>query len=146
MTADTGAGMTGTSTGAGMTRTSTTTGMKGMTTTTTIDALRGVRRAGVGLIAWSLLLTPGITLHAAEDQPQESAISTHAKSFAASVKRDSQIVGAKCKEGAHRVAVAAKAVAHEVATAAQRGASQTRAAFRGEKPESTASLPPAREQ
>jgi hypothetical protein len=129
-----------------MTGTSTNTGMKVMTTTTTIDAVRGVRRAGVRLIAWGLLVAPGITVRAAENPPQESAISTHAKSFATAVRRDSQIVGAKCKEGAHRVAVAAKAVAHEVATAAQRGASQTRAAFRGERQASTASLPPAREQ
>jgi hypothetical protein len=122
------------------------TGMRVMTTTTTSDSVRCVRCACVSLIAWSLLWAPGITVHAAEDQPQESAVSTHAKSFAAAVKRDSQIVGAKCKEGAHRVAVAARAVAHEVATAAKRGATQTRAAFRGEKPDSTASLPAAREQ
>ena len=129
-----------------MTGTNTTTGMKVMTTTTTNDAVRCLRRAGVSLIAWSLLLAPAITVHAAENQPQESAISAHAKSFAAAVKRDSQIVGAKCKDGAQRVAVAARAVAHEVATAAKRGATQTRAAFRGEKPDSPASLPTAREQ
>jgi hypothetical protein len=123
------------------------TDMKVMTITTTIELARPVRHGGrslrrsaaVLLVAWSLLLTPSIAAHAAEDAPHESAISAHAKSFGAAVKRDTKAVSAKCKEGAHRVAVAAKAVGHEIGTAAKRGAAATRAAFRGEKAETPAS-------
>jgi hypothetical protein len=129
-----------------MTGMSIATDMKVMTITTTIDVARPVRDGGRSvrhgaaglLVAWSLLLTPSIAAHAAEDAPHESAISTHAKSFGAAVKRDTTAVSAKCKEGAHRVAVAAKAVGHEIATAAKRGAAETRAAFRGEKAEAPA--------
>jgi len=109
-------------------------------TTTTIDVVRSVRHGGTSLlVVWSLLLTPYMAAHAAEDQPRESAISTHARSFGAAVKRDTKVVGADCKEGAHRVAIAAKAVGHEIATAAKRGAAETRAAFRGEKVKTPAS-------
>jgi hypothetical protein len=107
---------------------------KAMTGTTTIDMTRRFRITALGLaVASTLLLTPMIAAHAAGDQPPESSMSTHAKSFGDAVKSDAKAVGAKCKEGAHRVAVAAKAVGHEVATAAKRGAAETRAAFRGEK-------------
>jgi hypothetical protein len=130
-----------------MTGMSIATDMKVMTITTTIELARPVRHGGrslrhsaaVLLVAWSLLLTPSIAAHAAEDAPHESAISAHAKSFGAAVKRDTKAVSAKCKEGAHRVAVAAKAVGHEIGTAAKRGAAATRAAFRGEKAETPAS-------
>jgi len=109
-------------------------------TATTIDLVRSARRGGAGLlIAWSLLLTPCIAAHAAEDGPHESAISTHARSFGAAVKRDAKAIGADCKEGAHRVAIAAKAVGHGIATAAKRGAAETQAAFRGEKAQTPAS-------
>ena len=84
-----------------------------------------------------LLLMPVLAAQAS-DQGQESSVSAHARSFGEAVKRDAKIVGANCKEGAHRVAVAAKAVGHEIATASKRGAAQTRAAFRGEKPETPA--------
>jgi hypothetical protein len=101
----------------------------------TINMARRFRIAASGLaVASTLLLAPVMAAQTADDRPQESSISTHAKSFGAAVKRDAKVVGAKCKEGAHRVAVAAKAVGHEVATAAKRGAAETRAAFRGEKP------------
>jgi hypothetical protein len=111
-----------------------------MTSTTTIDMTRRFRIAALGLaVASTLLLTPVIAAHAAGDEPQESPISTQAKSFGEAVKRDAKVVGAKTKEGAHRVAVAAKAVGHEVATAAKRGAAETREAFRGEKSEKPAS-------
>jgi fatty acid-binding protein DegV len=111
-----------------------------MTGTTTIDMTRRFRIAALSsVVASTLQLTPVIAAETAGDGPQESSISTHAKSFGAAVKRDAKVVGAKCKEGAHRVAVAAKAVGHEVATAAKRGAAETRAAFRGEKAESPAS-------
>jgi hypothetical protein len=117
------------------------TGTKVMSVTA-IEVVRSVRHGGASLVvAWSLLLTPGIAAHAAEDQPHESAMSTHAKSFGAAVKRDTKAVGAGCKEGAHRVAVAAKAVGHAVASAAKRGAAETRAAFRGEKAVTPASQP-----
>ena len=137
-----------------MTGMSIATDMKVMTITTTIELARPVRHGGRSLrhggrsarhgaagllVAWSLLLTPSIAAHAAEDAPHESAISAHAKSFGAAVKRDTKAVSAKCKEGAHRVAVAAKAVGHEIGTAAKRGAAATRAAFRGEKAETPAS-------
>jgi hypothetical protein len=113
---------------------------KAMTGTTTIDMTRRFRITVSGLAVGStLLLTPVIAAHAAGDQPPESSMSTHAKSFGGAVKRDAKAVGAKCKEGAHRVAVAAKAVGHEVATAAKRGAAETRAAFRGEKSETPSS-------
>ena len=106
----------------------------------TIDMTRRFRIAALSLaVASTLLLTPVIAAHAAGDEPQESSISTHAKSFGEAVKRDAKVVGAKTKEGAHRVAVAAKAVGHEVATAAKRGAAETREAFRGEKSEKPAS-------
>ena len=126
--------------------TSVATDMKVMINMTTIDVSRPVRRGGRSvrhgaaglLVACGLLLTPSIAAPAA-DAPHESAISTHAKSLGAAVKRDTKAVSAKCKDGAHRVAVAAKAVAHEVATAAKRGAAETRAAFRGEKAERPAS-------
>jgi hypothetical protein len=109
-------------------------------TTATIDVARSVRHGGTSLlVVWGLLLTPYIASHAAEDEPHESAISTHARSFGAAVKRDTKAVGDDCKEGAHRVAVAAKAVGHEIAAAAKRGAAETRAAFRGEKAETPAS-------
>jgi hypothetical protein len=105
-----------------------------MTGTTTIDMTRRFRIAASGLgVASTLLLTPVIAAPAAGDQPKESSISTHAKTFGEAVQRDAKTVGANCKEGAHRVAVAAKAVGHEVATAAKRGAAETRAAFRGDK-------------
>jgi hypothetical protein len=105
----------------------------------TIDLARRFRIAAAGLtVASALLLAPVIAAHAADDQPKESAISTHAKAFGQAVKRDAKTVGAKSKEGAHRVAVAAKAVGHEVATAARRGAAATRAAFRGDKTETPA--------
>ena len=111
-----------------------------MTSTTTIDMTRRFRIAASGLaVASTLLLTPVIAARAANDGPQESSISTQAKSFGQAVKRDAKVVGAKCKEGAHRVAVAAKAVGHEVATAAKRGAAETREAFRGDKSEKPAS-------
>ena len=110
-----------------------------MTGTTTDDMTRRFRIAAIGLAAASaLLLTPAIADQTAGERPEESSISTHAKSFGEAVKRDAKVVGAKCKEGAHRVAVAAKAVGHEVATAAKRGASATRAAFKGEKSETPA--------
>jgi hypothetical protein len=124
------AGITTAGVGTGMAGTSVTTGMTGMTTTT-IDAERSVRHSGPALlIGWSLLLAPYM---AAADQPRESAIWTHARSFGAAVKRDTKVLGDDCKEGAHRVAIAAKAVGHEIATAAKRGAAESRAAFRGEK-------------
>jgi hypothetical protein len=105
-----------------------------MTGTTTIDMTRRFRIAASGFaVAATLLVTPVIAANAADDQPKESSISTHAKALGEAVKRDAKTVGAKCKEGAHRVAVAAKAVGHEVATAAKRGAAETRAAFRGDK-------------
>jgi len=91
--------------------------------------------AGGIVVASALILAPAIAARAADDQPQESSVSTHAKAFGEAVKRDAKVVGAKSKEGAHRVAVAAKAVGHEVATAAKRGAAATRAAFKGEKSE-----------
>jgi hypothetical protein len=107
---------------------------KVMTGTTTIDMTRRFRIAASGFaVAATLLVTPVIAANAADDQPKESSISTHAKALGEAVKRDAKTVGAKCKEGAHRVAVAAKAVGHEVATAAKRGAAETRAAFRGDK-------------
>jgi hypothetical protein len=117
------------------------TGTKAMSVTTSdVVRSRSVRHGGASLlVVWSLLLTPYIAAHAADDQPHESAISTHARSFGAAVKRDTKALGAGCKEGAHRVAVAARAVGHEVATAAKRGAAQTRAAFRGEKAAAPAS-------
>jgi hypothetical protein len=100
---------------------------------------RRFRIAALSFAAASTLqLTPVIAAHAADDQPQESSVSAHAKAFGEAVKRDAKVVGAKSKEGAHRVAVAAKAVGHEVATAAKRGAAATRAAFRGEKSETPA--------
>jgi hypothetical protein len=106
------------------------------TSTTTIDMARRFRNAAQGLAAASVLfLAPMIAAQAADEQPRESSVSTHAKAFGEAVKRDAKVVGAKSKEGAHRVAVAAKAVGHEVATAAKRGAAATRAAFKGEKPE-----------
>jgi hypothetical protein len=95
-----------------------------------MNALRGI---AVGLMVLSLSLVPLMAAHAAEDQPGESAISRHAKSFGTAVKRDSKAVGAAFKDGAHRVAVAAKVVGHEIATAAKRGAAETRSAFRGDK-------------
>jgi hypothetical protein len=101
-------------------------------TTTAIEAGSSVRGGAVLLAACSLLLTPYIAARAAEDEPHESSIPTHAKFFGAAVKRDAMTVSAGCKEGAHRVAVAAKSVGHEIATAAKRGAAETRAAFRGE--------------
>ncbi|HLZ96718.1 MAG TPA: hypothetical protein VKP66_02160 [Steroidobacteraceae bacterium] len=116
--------------------------------------------ASILAIASALLLTPLMVANADSDPPQDSPVSTHAKAFGAAVKRDAKVigekskagakkvgekskegakvVGEKTKEGAHRVAVAAKAVGHEVATAAKRGAAETRAAFRGEKPETPA--------
>jgi hypothetical protein len=110
-----------------------------MTGTTTDDMTRRFRIPAIGLAAASaLLLTPAIADQTAGERPEESSISTHAKSFGEAVKRDAKVVGAKCKEGAHRVAVAAKAVGHEVATAAKRGTAETRAAFRGEKVETPA--------
>jgi hypothetical protein len=110
-----------------------------ITTGTTIDMTRRFRVAALGLAAAStLVLTPVLAAPAADDRPQESAISTHAKAFGEAVKRDAKVVGAKCKEGAHRAAVAAKAVGHEVATAAKRGTAETRAAFRGETVETPA--------
>jgi hypothetical protein len=116
-----------------------TTGTTTMSGTTAIDMTRRFRIAACALAVTStLLLAPVIAAHAAGDESQESSMSTHAKSFGEAVKRDAKTVGAKCKEGAHRVAVAAKAVGHEVATAAKRGATATRAAFRGEKPETPA--------
>jgi hypothetical protein len=122
-----------------MTGTSAATGMKVMIATA-IEVVRSVRRvAAVLLVAWSLLLTPYIAAHAAENDPHESAISTHARSFGAAVKRDTKAVGTSCKEGAQRIAVAAKAVGHEIASAAKRGAAETRAAFRGKKAETPAS-------
>jgi len=114
-----------------VTGTSGDTDMKAMSNATTNER---VRSCAAGLwVAGILLLTPGVAVHAAEDAPHESAISTHARAFGAAVRHDSQVVGAKCKEGAQRVAVAARTVAHEIATAAKRGAAQTRAAFHGEK-------------
>jgi hypothetical protein len=113
--------------------------MKVMNTTAT-DVVRSARCGAAGLwVAWCLLFTPYIAAQAAADEPHESAISTHARSFAAAVKRDTKAVGAGCKEGAQRVAVAAKAVGHEIATAAKRGAAETRAAFGGEKAKTPAS-------
>jgi hypothetical protein len=100
-----------------------------------MNALRNaLRDMALGLmVILSLSLAPLVVAHAAEDRPQESAISRHAKSFGVAVKRDTKAVGATFKEGAHRVAVAAKAVGHEIATAAKRGAAETRSAFRGDK-------------
>src|SRR3984893_8502162 len=120
-----------------MTGMSIATDMKVMTITMTIELARPVRHGGrslrhsaaVVLVAWSLLLTPSIAAHAAEDAPHESAISTHAKSFGAAVKRDTKAVSAKCKEAGER----------ECATAAKRGAAAPRAAFHGEKAETPAS-------
>jgi hypothetical protein len=89
-------------------------------------------------VACCLLLTPYIAARAAENEPQTSSISAHAKSFGAAVKRGAIAVGNGCKEGAHRVAVAAKSVGHEIATAAKRGAAETRAAFHGEKEKTSA--------
>jgi hypothetical protein len=105
----------------------------------TIDMTRRFRIAALSFaVASTLQLTPVIAAETAGEGPQESSISTHAKSFGEAVKRDAKVVGAKCKEGAHRVAVAAKAVGHEVATAAKRGAAETREAFRGDKSEKPA--------
>jgi hypothetical protein len=127
-------------TDAGMMGTSGDTDMKAMSNTTTDERERGVgSRPASLLVAGTLLLMPCVAVHAAENAPQESAISTHARAFGAVVRHDSQVVGAKCKEGAQRLAVAARAVAHEIATAAKRGAVQTRAAFHGEKTEAPAS-------
>jgi hypothetical protein len=101
-----------------------------------MNALRDipVRSLAFGLIVTlSLSLAPLLAADAADGQPTESAISGHAKAFGAAVKRDTKAVGATIKEGARRVAVAAKAVGHEIATAAKRGATETRAAFRGDK-------------
>jgi hypothetical protein len=115
--------------------TGTMTGATTMTGARASDMTRKFRIAAGGLAAAStLLLAPAIAADAASGRPQESSMSTHARSFGDAVKRNANTVGAKCKEGAHRVAVAAKAVGHEVATAAKRGAAETRAAFRGEKP------------
>jgi len=62
---------------------------------TTSDVVRSARQGGASLlVAWSLLLTPYIAARAAEDQPHESAISTHAQSFGAAVKRDTKAIGA----------------------------------------------------
>lgn len=123
-----------------MTGTSGGTDMKAMSSTTTDERVRSVgSRAASLLAAGALLLMPCVAVHAAEDAPHESAISTHARAFGAAVRHDSQVVGAKCKEGAQRVAVAAQTVAHEIATAAKRGAAQTRAAFHREKTEAPAS-------
>jgi hypothetical protein len=75
-----GAGITTAGVGTGMAGKSVTTGMTGMTTTT-IDAERSVRHSGPALlIGWSLLLAPYM---AAAEQPRESAIWTHARSFGA---------------------------------------------------------------
>ena len=123
-----------------MTGTSGDTVMKAMSNTTTNERVRSVGSRAASLwVAGTLLLMPCVAVHAAEDAPHESAISTHARAFGAAVKHDSQVVGAKCNEGAHRVAVAARELAHEVATAAKRGAAETRAAFRGDKAETPAS-------
>jgi hypothetical protein len=112
------------------------TDMKITTSMTTTDAARALRRRALSLaVVGCVLLAPFIAAHAADDQPAESAVSAHAKSFGVAVKRDAKAVGAGCKEGAHRVAAASKVVAHEIATAAKRGAAGTRAAFRGEKTE-----------
>lgn len=115
--------MTGTSTGADMTIVTTTKSKIG-------HALR-YRIANL-LLTGSLLLTP-YAAAPAEDQPRESAISAHARSFGEAVKHDAKAVGDGSKQVAHRVAVAAKAAGHEIATAAKRGAAETRAAFRGMK-------------
>src|ERR1700681_994884 len=112
-----------------MTGMSIATDMKVMTITTTIELARPVRHGGrslrhgaaVLLVAWSLLLTPSIAAHAAEDAPHESAISTHAKSFGAAVKRDTKAVSAKCKEGAARGGVAAHAAGGEGGAGATHG-------------------------
>jgi hypothetical protein len=124
-----------------MTETSTATDTTVMTTTTN-EIARSERHRGASLlIACSLLLTPYIAASAAEDQPHESAISTHASSFGAAVKHDAKAVSDSCKKIGHRVAVAvaAKAVGHEIGTAAKRGAAETRAAFSGEKAKTSAS-------
>ncbi|MHB8477015.1 MAG: hypothetical protein ACYDBZ_12105 [Steroidobacteraceae bacterium] len=111
-----------------------------MSNTTTNDRVRSVGSRAAGLlVAGNLLLMPCVAVHAAENAPQESAISTHARAFGAAVRHDSQVVGAKCKEGAQRVAASARAVAQKIATAAKRGAAQTRAAFHGEKAAAPAS-------
>ena len=122
-----------------MTETSTATDMTVMTTTTN-EIARSERHRGASLlVACSLLLTPYIAANAADDQPHESAISTHARSFGAAVKHDANAVSDSCKKIGHRVAVAAKAVGHEIGTAAKRGAAETRAAFSGEKAKTSAS-------
>jgi hypothetical protein len=134
----TGAGITTAGAGTGMARTNVTTGMTGMATTT-IDVERSVRHSGPALlIGWSLLLAPYMV---AADQPRESAIRTHARSFGAAVKRDTKMLGEDCKEGAHRVAIAAKAMGHEMATAAKRAAAESRAAFGGERVSTPSSWP-----
>jgi hypothetical protein len=93
------------------------------------------------LAACALALAPGIIVHAADDQPADSASSTRTHEWGNTLKRDAKLVGASFKEGAHRVAVAAKAVGHEISTAAKRGAAETRAAMKGEKGETTAAKP-----
>lgn len=122
-----------------MTGTSGNADMKAMSNTTINERGRSVRSRAASLLVAGTLLLLCDAVQAAENAPQESAISTHARAFGAAVRHDSQVVGAKCKEGAHRVAVAARAVAHEVATAAKRGVAQTRAAFHGERAEAPAS-------
>jgi hypothetical protein len=62
--------------GADMTATNMGTGTK-VTSVTTSDLARPVRHGGARLlVAWSLLLTPYIAAHAADDQSHESAIAT----------------------------------------------------------------------
>jgi hypothetical protein len=114
-----------------------------MTTTTsdtTIDTavVNRISTFALGSITVAVLLTAPLQFaDAAEDHQSAAPESTH-EGLGATIKRDSKKTGAAIKEGAHRVAVASKAVGHEVATAAKRGAAATRAAFRGQKPDTPA--------
>jgi hypothetical protein len=102
--------------------------------TKTIDLARGGRRSAISLVAvWGLLLGPQVTVYAAADDPNQSTVVIHAKSFAETVKRDAKSVGKDCKAGALRVSAAAKSLGHKIATAAKRSATDTRAAFRDDK-------------
>ena len=104
---------------------------------TDMARISSMRAFVVGSIAVAVLAAA--PLRFAEAAGSAADESDHDRGFVTIIKRDAKKVGAAFKEGAHRVAVASKAVGHEVATAAKRSAAETRAAFRGQKPDTPAS-------
>lgn len=78
--------------------------------------------------AFSLGLSPLLTVQAAEDPPADPSLARdQAKAVSETVKHDAKVVADAAKKGAKQVAKTAKEVAHEVAAASKEGAHQVAA-------------------